>query len=942
MTVQEQSHLLSADSISDPVPDETSQTPILDPPGNSDTNPNHDWQTAPLDTGSKERRLPTEGTPEHFSPVDALSSLCHDGSLFMENTFTSSPHSAPDILTFDLETADHDVLAVLFLADDSGPIVSEDAAMSLSNFANTQSAQLSQKTKSGPLPWELTASESPSSSSVAGSTEDPPAPHFSADLLTDSPPQSAGPQALRVLAWKALPPAQIRESEDQHSPRNINPESSCLKDMSPKDDLNSAIPAPASSSAVADSHPDSSDAQVDGNSSGSVPEEQILESPEGLPISQELASPCIFSEFRTRERHVTEKKCENILEKGATTSEMPKKTARKAREEGMAKMSFEQKEENKENDTELVKVRRSQRLSGQNEKEKAGLSGGFKTERADERKPSERSIKKDGVIYEKQSRRSSGGRQLCKREESNFEEQSQGTKITHTVEQFSEMGKKEQHQKLRVEIQRLELKSLPSHCSPASASCSETKVENTLSTTTPQEKSEKDEESIKRKQEGIQISGFVRRRTRSITTEEKAQLIPPSASGDGRKSQHSQMETSEIEASPEREMQDRVEVNVKEFANESVSSPVKTSRSRKDEEESSETANDTNKDLQIKVGKVNEDSANFSTVSPPTASSQRSPGVQTAPPTDMIMIDQGGQEAPGEAPLNDRDEHKHPLSSLESPSVKNPKLSPSLDPESIQLNQQQGKTVALSEDGACRHSEVMQTKTCDFYSSTSPKPKVSSRKPSPDQTEDVKGEGERANGEEAKHPSLPLSPMKRYRQEHEASEETKVNETENVGIETEIIKSPMKRARWKIKMEVDSRRAEKQRQTWIEKGDEGSSGKDETFGVCTPRTRSKTKAVDKLISNPSCSTGQETSEGEETAGKTPSRDERSATKTRMMLRRIQVPRFPSKKQRRLSKLPTKYTDFILHKPKVMGKKRREKEKQKEVGKRRTTQTPKPT
>ncbi|XP_071315109.1 uncharacterized protein [Trachinotus anak] len=933
VTMQEQSYQLSTTSISSPLTDEASQatshveggaqTPILDPLGTSDRNSNHDGETAPLNTtntGSKEGPMPTDGTPEYFSPVDALSSLGHNGSLFTDSSFTLSPYSS-DILTFDLETTDHDALETLFLAGNDGANVSEDASMSLSNFANTQSVQLSQ-IQSGPLPGDPPASMSPSTSSVAGSTNDP-ALCFMADLLTDSPPQSAGPPALRVLAWKALPSSQIKESEEQPSHRNLNPKSSCLKDMShpPNDDLDSAIPL---LSIVADSHPDSCDTQVDGDSSGSVPEEQI---------SQELVSPGISSELRTRERCDNEKKCD-ISEKKATTSVTQKKTATTARE-GMAKMTFERNEENKENVTKLVKLRRSHRLSDQNEKKKAELSSEFKTERAEERKPSEKSIKKtlkftpekDGVIYGKQTRRSSAERQLCKREESNFEEWSQGTKITQTVEQFSEMVKNE-HQKLTGEIQRL-MVDVGEQCEPHDSDfCTKVGVENTFSTATPQEKSEKDERSVKRKQEGIQITCFVRRKTRSMTTEEKVKLTPLSVAGDERKIQQSEMKDS-----PKREVQDKLEVNVEEYANEqSVSRLVIRSRSRGDEE-SCETANDTKKDLT--ACEANEDSANRSPTSPPTSSSsssQRSTRVQAdTPPTKDKMIDPG-KKSPEEAPLNERNEHKHPVSSLESPSLKtcekNPKLSPTLDPESLQPNQQQSKK-ALSEGRAGGHSKVME------------KPNVSKRtvngtgiqknkaaekthhyspKPSPDQTADVKDDGERPNGEKMDHPSLSLSPMKRYRQECETSEETqtRVNETDKVGIEPEILKSPMKRARWKSKAEVNSRRAEEQKQTRIEKGDEGSSDKGATFGICIPRTRSKTKAESKMISNPSSLTGQEMFEGEKTAGKTPPRDQ-SATKTRTSLRRL--PRFPFKKQRRLSKLPTKYEDFIFYKPKVKGQKR---------------------
>lgn len=305
-----------------------------------------------------------------------------------------------------------------------------------------------------------------------------------------------------------------------------------LKDMYHPaiDDLN-AIPAPPSS----ESHPDSSDAQADGNSSGSTPGEQTSAAPKGLPATQELLSPRIFSESLPRARCAIEKNCGSILEKGAKTSE----TERKARDE--------RKKENKKKDGKLfVKVRRSQRLMSHNEKEKAGKSIEKTLFTAEH----------DGIIDEEQTRQSSGARQLCKREESNFREQSQGTKITQTVERFSEMEKQGRHQRLTGEAGE--------RCQ-ADESRERKEKENSPSTTTPQEKSEKDEGSAQRKQE--------RRKTRSKTAEEELERTFHFVAEDERRGHQSEMK-----ATPQRKTQGKVEQRSNE---ESISSPVKSSRTRR-------------------------------------------------------------------------------------------------------------------------------------------------------------------------------------------------------------------------------------------------------------------------------------------------------------------------------------------------------------------------
>ncbi|XP_018543253.1 uncharacterized protein LOC108890747 [Lates calcarifer] len=239
VTLQEQLHQLSADSNSDPVTDETPEV------------------TVPVEERAQ--------TPVLDLPMSLL------------------------------EATDQDALAALLFADDISPYVSEDASVSLSNFAMTQSTESPQRIQSGTLPVDPPASESNTTSSVAGPraiARNDPAPSFRTASLTDSPPESASPPPLRVLARKTLGSAQIREIEQQCSPTNINPKSTSLKDTPhpTKDDRNDAILVP-------DSHSDS----CDGNSSGLVPEKQMSEAPKGLQVSQELVSPSIVSEIRTRE-----------------------------------------------------------------------------------------------------------------------------------------------------------------------------------------------------------------------------------------------------------------------------------------------------------------------------------------------------------------------------------------------------------------------------------------------------------------------------------------------------------------------------------------------------------------------------------------------------------------------------------------------------------------
>lgn len=440
-----------------------------------------------------------------------------------------------------------------------------------------------------------------------------------------------------------------------------------LKDMChpARDDLN-AVPVPPSSSS--ESHPDSSDTQADGNSSGSAPAEQISAAPKGLPASQALPSPRIFTKSLARAWRVFEKNCGSILEGGAKTSE----TERKARDE--------RKQENKEKDGKLfVKVRRSQRLMSHSEKEKAG-------------KNIEKTLftaEHDGITDEEQTRRSSGARQLCKREESNFGEQSQGTKITQTVERFSEMAKQGRHQRLAGEAGE--------RCR-ADESRERKEKENNPSTTTPQEKSEKDEGSAQKKKE--------RRKTLSKTAEEELEMTFHFVAEEERRGHQSEMK-----ATPQRKTQGKVEQRSKE---ESISSPVKSSRTRR---------NKKGKDKVLTTRKAGEASV-------------------SAPISSGLHID-----TPPSEEINKTENH--------------PKQSAGSGSES-------------------RHHS-------------------SSPKPSPDKTSAVKDEGE-----DAEQPQLPSSPTKR------------LLTAEKMKIKTEILQSPMKRARLKI----SSDRAEDYSETRTGKGQE--------------------------------------------------------------------------------------------------------------------------
>ncbi|XP_045920535.1 uncharacterized protein LOC123980285 isoform X3 [Micropterus dolomieu] len=886
--------------VEETAPAPRAQSRILDPTGSqSDTNPDINGQNAPLSTrniGSKvrtpcsallpslltEKPLPPDPTTNYCNPVNATSTLYYEGSLFMDYSFKLSQQLLAKIsrdtsLTSDLETRGN------------GELVEEAAAsVSLSNLADTQSAQASQNLQGGPIPGNPPASESPSTSSISGSIQDPhtivvkdPVPSFRADLLNISPPQSASPPALSVLAWKTLPrplpppPAQIREPEEQCSPK-----SSCPEDYTILMPAHSVSPA------------ESCDPLVDGNSSDAVPEKQTIEATKGQQVSG------VYSELSARKPGETERKCDKNLGKGVGTTVTQEPTARK---EEMTKKTSERKDD-EENEAKLkgtTNTRRRPRLSDLNEREKTRLSGELTIETAEERKPSEKSIKKtvkitperdERVINEKEERRPSGGRRLHKREESHFEERSQATKTANTAKQFSETGEKE-HQKLVAELQKLNVEGGKQCEANNPRESTEMGAENAL---TAQEEKQLGE-GIERREEGIQMSV---RRTRSMTIEEKVQPTLPAA-GSIKKVKHSQTERSEIRSSPERGMQedDKLKGNVKEEETDPqtplISSPMKRSRSRRDAEESGERA----KDADSTGRKTNEEQVSGNC-------SLQSPRVQTG----THSIKDSIKESPGEGPLDKRNE---------SPCVTTCENNPHLTPARCQEARQQSETVALSGDGADRgvkrgetdqHGNITGPKTWGFYNLRSQTQKLnaskrtvnrrgvqeeeatqqlSNTKPCPDQTADVKGEDERIN-EEAEGPSLMLSPMKRHWHERTASEEReeRVNKTvrtsDKVRTETEMISSsPVKRGRCWCRAERD----EQQKLTVNRKGQDEA----ETSGA--PSASSNRKAKEEEISDAS-------------AGRS------SAIETRTSLKGTLIPRFPSKRLR-CEKVPTKYQEFIL-------------------------------
>eukprot|EP00064_Thunnus_orientalis_P006069 superscaffoldBa00000616_g6083 len=584
---------------------------------------------------------------------------------------------------------------------------------------------------------------------------------------------------------------------------------------------------------------DSRDPQAGGDISGSVPEKQTVEPPERLQVPQESATPGVFSELRTGKRRETKTKCERDPEKGGRASV----TRKPNKEKGMIKKTFEKKEEKKE--TKLI--RRSQRQSGQR------LFVEYKTETAEEKKPSEKSIKKtaqstpekDEVIYEKQ-RRYSGEKQLCKKEES------QGTNVINS-EQSGETADEKQGQKLAGDQREAN----------SSDVCAETGEQNALSTKTQQNKMSK--ERVNREEEAVRMPCIVRRRTRSMVTEEKVQLSPvlsPSTRA-RQKNKHSEMQRSETKSSPKRGKQVEPEGNEQENVSEPqtlpVSSPKKRSRGRRDEEEKSETVDET----QSSGCKAEEEAS----------PSLLSPRVQTQSAQDS-KDDQGSlEESPEETLLNEINEplsaktceqqmktvndgdKSHDFYSLRSTTRNTRQVRKSEKPEMLDIRGTQDDEATQA---AHRSSGLRDT--------------------SPDKTADVNGEREKTSEEE--HPGVTLSPVKRH--------------GDKVELESETHRlSLIKRARRK-KTEVSERDEE---QTGNETRDDEAENQDEadTSGC---------------ISSPASAGGDIKEEfAKNDAGWRPSKDEHSVAETR-------GDRFPCRRRTRLLvKLPTKYEDFILCKTK---------------------------
>lgn len=791
-----------------------------------DPNPNHDGQHAPqstrnmgsVESGSScspllpslllEKTLPTAAT-EHYTLVNVLSPVSHYGTFFMGHCFTTSP----DISLAEWEESDLEELAAILVAGDIDLDVLEDTLVSLLHLADMQSDQLSHKIQSRPSPGDVPTNDSHSNSSVSGPHENPPAvdrktpaPSFRADLLTDSPSQSADPPVQSVVARKRLPPplpqtsARTRKPEKQCKPKNIKSKSTCLDDksLSVKDELRCTVPVPSNTSSVADSYPDSCDSQVDCNSPGLVPDKQILEAPKGMQVSQEFASSGISSKLKTGECGETGRKSQKKEGKDARTGLLePEPTAVSGREAMIVKTTDKMKEKKEEDEifgvTNIVKMRRGQRRSGQIEKDKAIKNVKSIKETAENRKLKQKSIKKteftaeDGLIYEKQKRLSSGARQLCVRDRSNLQERSQGTETANTVKQSSEMGKNK-HQKQAGEMQKLKAE--------AGEQCvARNTLENVLLIKT-REKKDTCERRVKCKDDGIQMSSSVRRRTRSLTKD-------PTGSRATGNVKHSEMKRSKIMSSPSAEILDKLKINVMENINKHpLSSPIKKGRRN----ENGESATNANKDLTARKIKVKV-SENCRSTSQSESSLQDKDNATKA--------DQGRQKA---AP-NEINKSKHPTSSLKVPSLKTSKksLKSSPHPESIQLTHKQSERVERSEAIEGRHKaetwDLQSLRSCTQKQKMSKKVinskeihnnkdsqashRSSSPKPSPSQTAQVTAENEKISEE---HTRLTSSPTKRFFQESESSEEseTTAHTTEKSGNKTEML-SPSKKAKLKSK-----------------------------------------------------------------------------------------------------------------------------------------------
>ncbi|TKS93122.1 hypothetical protein D9C73_026891 [Collichthys lucidus] len=353
----------NSDSITDTAFTATShfketQLLISDPPDTkSDTTPNQDGQNPPLSMSSVEPP-PTDALTKYSNSVNFKD---YNQSLpFLENIFSDdSPTPA-------LEARGNDGSVEEPAATGD---VSEETSMSLSNLT-------------GPKPADPPASESPTTGVLEANDD----PH--ADLLTVTPTLLASPPAQSVLA---SPPAQIREPEEQRSPKNIK--SPCLEDH--------PSPVPTNFSSLAEScHP-----PIDANSIDSVTVDQLIE-----PLKEVQASP--GSELK------------------GTTNEVQTRRNQSPRDQTQEKA--------RPTDESMIE---------RTEEKKPGEGSTKKTEKL--------TPQSDGVVHKKQKRRSYRGKQLFQREESHFKERSQATTTANAAEQFPQIGEVEQHQDLAGQVRTL-------------------------------------------------------------------------------------------------------------------------------------------------------------------------------------------------------------------------------------------------------------------------------------------------------------------------------------------------------------------------------------------------------------------------------------------------------------------------------------------------------
>ncbi|CAK6977573.1 serine/arginine repetitive matrix protein 2-like [Scomber scombrus] len=824
-----------------------------------------------------------EETPErHMNnslPEERSSPQLYDGSIFRDFSLTSFLQSLADIspnTSFTSElTAE---LEATLSADTDCQNESEDALVFLKILTDDQSAQLSQKLQEGVLPEDHLAYKSPSTCSV--------------------------PPALSVLALKALnllPPAQMREDEEPHSP--VNPKSPFHTPPEESDDTDYAIHAPAGLSFEAKS----CDPQADGDKSGSAPGKQTTAEP------PEMKTTTIFSELGIGEGQET--KCERDLEKGVRSLE----TQKKNKEKGMSKKTFEKKEkkETKPKGTaNAIQTRRSERRSGRR------VFGGYKTEPTEEEKSVKERAEKDGMIYKKQRGQPSRAKQLCKREE-----MSQKNKVIN-AEQSGEMEDEKQEQKLAGEQQ---------HEADSFNVCTEVRIRIARLAETGKKRENGDEE-------GVQVSGVVRRTTRRTSIGEKVQASPvlsPSSTV-GQESTHSEIQRGEMKE------------NVAEPL--LVSSPKKRSRSRSDEGskgkrdgetdssgcEVAEEATDarSTQDQKDDPGSLEQslpDSLKTCEQQSETVSDGEVVGCKcydtVRRTTRRTSAREKVQPSPVLSPLS-RAGRKKRDSEIQRGEMKEnvaePPLVSSPNKRSRSRKDEEGKRE--TDSSGCEDTEVSDTrstqdpkddqgsleesrqsetvsdsdvvgnKSYDFYSLRSTtrtvrrvvkleEPDLSDGRGvqddeaaqatrhsfgmrntnrSPDETAGTTGEREKMDGEGHS------SPVKRHRQ----------GRSDTLELESEML-SPIKRTRRKIKMEMKFENAEEQ--TGSKMGDDGAESRDSSPD--SARGEMTLKSV-----------RQEDSEVKKDAEK-PLTDKRGAAETRTARTRLSA------------KLPTKYKDFILLKPK---------------------------